>query len=98
MATINYNISAVSVSIWFNKYGDHDHNGLMYIHSEYEPILDYVKSLQQLGDDVAPTPDIIEERNRLIAHYKLTGNTIRINEWLPDEKQKPSNRIHSFRL
>ena len=62
--------------------------GLCIFMREHKPILEYIKKVQQLGDDVAPTPDIVEERNRLIAHYKLTGNTIRINEWLPDSKTK----------
>ena len=88
MATINYKISAVSVNIWFNKYGDHDHNGLMYIHEKHKPILEYIKLLQNLPEKVEFTPALNTKRNELITEFGLTGNTIRINEWLPDSKTK----------
>jgi hypothetical protein len=34
MATLRYNITAISVTLWFNTYGDHDHNGKIYILSQ----------------------------------------------------------------
>ncbi len=69
MTPRKYNISAVPVNIWFNKYGDHDHDGMMYVLDEFKPILDYVKDVQKhYFDNKTATelpPNLIKKRNKL---------------------------------
>lgn len=92
MANRNYEISAVSVNIWFNKYGDHDHDGMMYILKELKEILKYVKDLQAYkNDNEPPKPTfqaLMTERARLIAKFFPNDDINRINEWLPDTVEK----------
>lgn len=96
MANKKYKVVAVSVNIWFNKYGDHDHDGLMYILEEYKPILNYVKEVQKFYKNnpnaTALSAELTTERNKLIADFTLAGDTNRINEWLPttaEDVKKP---------
>lgn len=93
MATTRvYNVLAVSTTIWFNKYGDHDHNGLIYILKEHKPILNYVEKMQAYKPPAPGQPDtlpgLMQLRNQLITAFGLTGDINRINEWLPDTKAK----------
>lgn len=86
-----YSVIASSVTVWFNKYGSHDHNGLMYILEEYKPIIDYVKKIQKYDENVENAESVfqglMEQRNDLICEFDLT-NQNRINEWLPDSAEK----------
>ena len=90
MAHIKFEVFAVSVNIWFNKYGDHDHDGMMYILKKYKGILEYVKRVQKhyKDNETAETlsPELIKSRNDLITEFGLAGDFNRINEWLPDTK------------
>ncbi len=43
--TLTYHITALQVTIWFNKEGDHDHNGLIFALTENVPILKYIQAL-----------------------------------------------------
>ena len=49
--TITYHVTAVQIAIYFNKEGDHDHNGLMFALSQSVPILKYIEAMSM---DVAP--------------------------------------------
>ncbi len=97
MTPRKYNISAVSVNIWFNKYGDHDHDGMMYIRDEYKDILKYVRNVQKYYfDNKTATelpPDLIKERNKLIDDFEISGDINRISEWLP-KTRKEINHPH----
>ncbi|MGL5794671.1 MAG: multicopper oxidase domain-containing protein, partial [Waterburya sp.] len=90
MANIEYDLVALPATIWFNKYGDHDHDGLIYVLKEHQDIIQYIKNLQD--EDFQPGTqkwqDLMDRRKDLITKYNLTGNTSRIDEWLPNSKEK----------
>ena len=44
-ALAQYDVTALPVTIWFNKDGDHDHNGMMFALTANVPILKYVEAL-----------------------------------------------------
>ena len=89
MAIINYNVVAVSVSIWFNQYGDHDHDGMMFVLEEHKDVLEYVKNMQSLTATEPVPIKLIEERDRLITTFDLLSNDPnKINQWLPDTRAK----------
>ena len=43
--TLTYHVTALQVTIWFNREGDHDHNGLIFALTENVPILKYIQAL-----------------------------------------------------
>ena len=48
-----YKVTAIEMPIYFNKEGDHDHNGLIYALSKNVPLLKYIRALanQNSNDD-----------------------------------------------
>lgn len=97
MANIKYDLVALSVTLWFNKYGDHDHNGLIYVLKEHQDIIKYIKDVQ--GKNLHPdTPEwqcLMNRRNELINKLLRSNTTIdkfilegRIEEWFPSTKEK----------
>lgn len=66
--TLNYNVTALQITIYFNEHGDHDHNGLMYALTENVPVLKYIRSLAKVGSPEPPlpgdTPDVWEAQAR----------------------------------
>lgn len=75
-----YDVFARSVTLWFNKWGDHDHNGLMFALSENRDRIE-----EFLNNAAKNQPD--EDRIRHI-HYELirplvlracVGDTVKIN-------------------
>jgi manganese oxidase len=85
MANIKYDVVALSVTLWFNKYGDHDHNGLIYVLQEHQDIINYIENVQvgKLDEE-----EINSKKQELILKYDLTGDTRRIEEWLPNTQEK----------
>lgn len=90
MATLRYNITAVSVRLWFNTYGDHDHNGKIifpantYILSQYKDILAYLKRVQHSqGSTHAEREELKVLRDQLARTHGLGGDPHRLEEWLP---------------
>ncbi|MBD1852804.1 multicopper oxidase domain-containing protein [Leptolyngbya sp. FACHB-711] len=57
-----YQVVAIEITIYFNKYGDHNHNGLMFTLKQNLPILKYIKQLMQ--GPVAEAQLIAEARAR----------------------------------
>ena len=57
-----YNVTALELTIWFNREGDHDHNGLIYVLDKNLPLVRYLKELSDWkGDeDKPPKPPICE--------------------------------------
>ncbi len=49
ISTRTYHITALPITIYFNKEGDHDHNGLMFALTENVPILKYIRALAKVG-------------------------------------------------
>lgn len=45
----NYDVTALPITIYFNREGDHDHNGMMYALTANVPILKYIKALARNG-------------------------------------------------
>ncbi|CAN5197299.1 hypothetical protein BH23BAC1_BH23BAC1_42920 [soil metagenome] len=57
--SIIYHITALQMTIYFNKEGDHDHNGLLFVLNENLPILKYIRAiLIKAEDNNAEDPDI----------------------------------------
>jgi len=84
MATLRYHIIAVSVTLWFNKYGDHDHNGKIFMLSKYKDILTYLKRVQAQKDSSASAKhELLELRGQLSMKYGLEEGSVRQEEWLP---------------
>src|SRR4051794_2250535 len=44
-STTHYDVTALPVTIWFNRDGDHDHNGMMFALTENVPILNYIEAM-----------------------------------------------------
>ncbi|MBW4598507.1 MAG: multicopper oxidase domain-containing protein [Calothrix sp. FI2-JRJ7] len=49
ISTLTYHITALQITIYFNREGDHDHNGLMLALTENVPILKYIRALGRVG-------------------------------------------------
>lgn len=64
MATITYNVTALQMTIYFNKEGDHDHNGLLFVLNENLPILKYIRA-QANGESPTPSADVINRATLL---------------------------------
>ncbi len=45
LPTTHYDVTALQITIWFNKDGDHDHNGMMFALTANVPILKYIRAL-----------------------------------------------------
>jgi hypothetical protein len=55
---VPYGITAIQLTIYFNKEGDHDHNGLLFVLNENLPILKYIQAIQNHHNDPTwPDPD-----------------------------------------
>ena len=84
MTTLRYDITAISMPLWFNTYGDHDHNGKIFILSKYKDILAYVKRVQANKDHTAEQQqDLAEQRESLARTHGLEHDPLRKEEWLP---------------
>lgn len=46
---VHYDVVAFSITIYYNREGDHDHNGMMFALYDNLPILRYIKALAQVG-------------------------------------------------
>lgn len=49
ISTLTYHITALQITIYFNREGDHDHNGLIFALTENVPILKYIRALGRVG-------------------------------------------------
>lgn len=84
MTTLRYDIAAISMPLWFNTYGDHDHNGKIFILSKYKDILAYIKRVQANKDHTAEQKqDLAEQRESLARTHGLEDDPHRQEEWLP---------------
>jgi manganese oxidase len=54
LATVHYDVVALSVTIYFNKWGDHDHDGMMFALAQNKPRIDeylaYLESTPKPSD------------------------------------------------
>src|SRR4028119_1145327 len=41
----HYDVTALQMTIWFNRDGDHDHNGMVFALTKNVPILKYIDAL-----------------------------------------------------
>src|SRR5215210_4392165 len=53
---ITYRVTALEINIYFNKHGDHDHDGLIFTLSKNLPILKYIRALAKVGTPEPPPP------------------------------------------
>ena len=47
--TIHYDVVAFPITIYYNREGDHDHNGMMFALYDNLPILKYIRALARVG-------------------------------------------------
>ena len=47
--SVHYDVVALQMTIYYNREGDHDHNGMMFALCDNRPILRYIKALAQVG-------------------------------------------------
>src|SRR3954452_6156470 len=69
--TLHYDVTALPVTIWFNRDGDHDHNGMMFALTENVPILKYIEAMGKAdrpGGSYPPPPSLA-----LVARATLIG-------------------------
>src|SRR5215218_795545 len=73
-STIQYDVTALPVTIWFNRDGDHDHNGMMFALNKNVPILNYIEAMGKAdrpGGSYPPPPNAA-----LVAQANLIGVTL----------------------
>ena len=60
-STVDYDIVALSMPIYYNREGDHDHNGMLFVLEANVPILEYIEALARQGSRRKPgvqTPNL----------------------------------------
>jgi hypothetical protein len=80
-----YRITALQITVYFNREGDHDHNGLIYCLDENLPLLKYVRAVAMGSGDDDP------EQYRVAAEARLEALGIPVHEWpayLPPDKTR----------
>ena len=75
---ITYHVTALQIAIYFNKEGDHDHNGLIFALSKSVRILEYIEAMSK---DVAPS-------DLAALHSAATGPALASNVTLPTTKEE----------
>jgi hypothetical protein len=65
LANITYDVVALSVTIYFNKWGDHDHDGMMFALAQNEAKINEYKAY------LAASPDATDESRTSHPHYAL---------------------------
>ncbi|HEX8441160.1 multicopper oxidase domain-containing protein [Archangium sp.] len=62
VSTMTYHVTALQVVVYFNREGDHDHDGLMFALTANVPILKYIQALGRVGlPPSAEQPDTPEQ-------------------------------------
>ena len=56
--TLTYNVTALEMTIYFNKEGDHDHNGLLFALTKNVPILKYIRAVLSKASGGKDDPDL----------------------------------------
>ena len=51
---VTYHVTALQMPIYFNREGDHDHNGLIFALTKNVPILKFIRALSMSGGAGAP--------------------------------------------
>ncbi|HEX8202980.1 MAG TPA: hypothetical protein VF590_21065, partial [Isosphaeraceae bacterium] len=51
---LTYHVTALQITIYFNREGDHDHNGLIFALTENVPLLKYIRALGKVGSPPGP--------------------------------------------
>jgi hypothetical protein len=44
-SVVHYDVVAFPITIYYNREGDHDHNGMMFLLCDNLPILEYIRAL-----------------------------------------------------
>ncbi|MEX5303268.1 multicopper oxidase domain-containing protein [Kocuria sabuli] len=53
--TVHYDVVALQMTIYYNREGDHDHNGMLFALCDNLPILRYIRALAQVGQRRGPS-------------------------------------------
>ncbi|HEX8821875.1 MAG TPA: multicopper oxidase domain-containing protein [Archangium sp.] len=85
---MKYKITALQVVVYFNREGDHDHNGLMFALTANVPILKYIQALGRVG--LPPSPGQSETPEQWYAQAKARADEIGVElPSSPEEARQP---------
>ncbi len=76
-----YHVVALSVSVWFNKWGDHDHNGMMFALKENEEKIKQYQIEKGGAKDITDTERVSQKYYNLVRPLVLrawVGDTVEI--------------------
>jgi len=84
VSTMTYHVTALQAVIYFNREGDHDHNGLMFALTANVPILKYIQALGRVGQPPSAEPS--ETPEQWYAQAKARADEIGVE--LPSSPQE----------
>ncbi|RKH34574.1 hypothetical protein D7X75_07710 [Corallococcus sp. CA031C] len=85
---MKYQVTALQVVIYFNREGDHDHNGLIFALTKNVPILKYIQALGRVG--LPPGPETSDTPDTWYAKAKARADVLGITlPSTPEEARQP---------
>jgi hypothetical protein len=79
--TLTYHVTALQLTIYYNKHGDHDHNGLLFVLSANVPVIKYLEARAK------NTPPSDLETLFNVAQTRATQLGITLPSWDPADYQ-----------
>lgn len=74
--TVHYDVVAFPITIYYNREGDHDHNGMMFALAANLPILKYIRALARVGQPPQPGHDHEDNVQHLRRQARERANQI----------------------
>ena len=88
VSTMTYHVTALQVVVYFNREGDHDHNGLMFALTANVPILKYIQALGRA--DQPPSTEQPEKPEQWYAQAKARADELGVElPSSPEEARQP---------
>jgi hypothetical protein len=76
--TLRYDVTALDMPIYFNKEGDHDHNGMIFALTKNVPILKYIRALAENRNPGPPSSEIKNRAREIGVSLPLTPHEARL--------------------
>lgn len=93
LAPVSYDVVALSMTIYFNREGDHDHNGMLFALEANAPILEYIQALGRQGTRRRPgSPPLPtqQEMQAMLAAARARAEQIGVDLPLtPEQARRP---------
>lgn len=80
--SVHYDVVAIPITIYYNREGDHDHNGMMFALCDNLPVLEYIRALARVGQ----SQSIEDLRARARARAREIGVEL---PWTPRQAKQP---------